>query len=179
MKSQTRFSRGCSGGGAHICTFSLTRRVHLLQITTRARQVQQLIAELYVYSFWPYHAPTSCVLSFQELDNLALEEAQNEDAIRKLWMETGRGRVTYTASHLLRPLSRSRCAYTPTQDKMKNYYETAGAHEDTRVAESIPHLHTIKAAVNGECDHRYPSPSVAYTFVDVERVASSLNEQEG
>ncbi|VDC00322.1 unnamed protein product [Peniophora sp. CBMAI 1063] len=96
-------------------------------ITTRAQKVQQVVTEL-----------------IRDLDDLALEEAQNEDSIRKLWMEAGRGRVAYAASRL---------------DKMKNYHETAGAYEETRVQENIPHLYAIKAAVN-----------------DVERVANGLDE---
>ena len=72
--------------------------------------------------------------SFQDLEILALEEAQNEDAIRKLWMETGRSRLGYAVSHVLVPLSGY--AYLATQDKMKRYYETTGLHEETRVAEN-------------------------------------------
>ncbi|KZV73985.1 hypothetical protein PENSPDRAFT_749672 [Peniophora sp. CONT] len=112
-------------------------------ITTRAGQVQQLLTEL-----------------FQELVILALEEAQNEDAIRKLWMEAGRGRVTFAASRLFD--HRLCCAHKFAQEKMKAYYEVAGLHEETRVAENIPHLHAIRAAVN-----------------DVERVAESLHAMDG
>ena len=115
--------------------------------------------------------------SFQDLEILALEEAQNEDAIRKLWMETGRSRLAYAVSHIL--VSLSACAYVSTQDKMKRYCETAGLHEETRVAENVPHLHAIKAAVNGECDYRISPSSSAQSATDVERVANGLYEQDG